>query len=344
MKGVFFNDIHSYRDLNLILAPFEVPPAPLKENYIDIPGGDAGLDLTEAFGEPKYDYREFDLIFSVLPGDDWEEKKRQVSNLLHGTNQTIVFDRNPNYCLRGRLTVSDYKSNKLDRKITIHAKTEPYWLRTAKTIHSFNASAASKNLVDRMNKWIVTGTGAASSVKVENDIITISEGTEIYVWSNRFSVEGLSTLSFSSETNISSYRIRAYCFTSHGQSTNDANMPYIILTNGKYENWTIPTNTVEIQIRLMPRSFPAEISKFQVESGSTATAFEPKSGIYLTNNGRPVIPEITAAAAVNITDWNDNVYSLSKGKHKILDISIPQAGGIITADNNITVEYTERMI
>ena len=53
-KGIYFDDLHSFHDLNLILAPFVPTPAEPKEKYIDITGGDGSLDMTEALGEVKF--------------------------------------------------------------------------------------------------------------------------------------------------------------------------------------------------------------------------------------------------------------------------------------------------
>ena len=50
MNGVYFDDIHSYRDLNLILSPFTPTPAVPQTNLLQVPGRDGLLDLTEANG------------------------------------------------------------------------------------------------------------------------------------------------------------------------------------------------------------------------------------------------------------------------------------------------------
>ena len=85
-KGIYFDDIHSYFDLNLILAPFVPTPAEPKTNYIDITGGDGSLDLTEGLGEVKYKDRNFTFTFTINPSEKmtFDEKVSQVSNALDG--------------------------------------------------------------------------------------------------------------------------------------------------------------------------------------------------------------------------------------------------------------------
>ena len=65
--GVLFNNIHSFYDLDLILSAVEVPPAIPKMVYVDIPGADGSLDLTEAHGEVKYNDRTISMLFTLNP-------------------------------------------------------------------------------------------------------------------------------------------------------------------------------------------------------------------------------------------------------------------------------------
>ena len=53
-KGISFDNIHSFYDLNLILSGVEITPAKPKTNYVDIVGGDGSIDMTEAHGDVKF--------------------------------------------------------------------------------------------------------------------------------------------------------------------------------------------------------------------------------------------------------------------------------------------------
>ena len=104
--GVSFNEIHSYRDLNLILSRVEVAPASPKTVYVDIPGADGSLDLSEALGEIKFSDRTLKFTFTMHPGGDlsesaWEAKKTQVSNRLNGLACQITLDKDPGYYWQG---------------------------------------------------------------------------------------------------------------------------------------------------------------------------------------------------------------------------------------------------
>ncbi len=134
MKGVKFDNIHSYYDLHLILSGCSISPATPKENYIDIPGADGSIDLTEALGEVKYNDRTGTLIFSVLPADDFEEKKSEISNLLNGKKFKITLDKDPDWFYIGRCSVSDYKADKKLRQITVDLKLQPFKYAPEKTV------------------------------------------------------------------------------------------------------------------------------------------------------------------------------------------------------------------
>lgn len=144
-KGVYFDDIHSFNDLNLILAPFVPVPATPKTNHIDITGGNGSLDLTEALGEVTYKDREFSFTFSVNPSDtmSFDEKVSQVSNALNGKACKITLDRDSEYYWLGRCTVDKYAQDKNLKQISVKATVRPYKLKQNITVVETTAGAVS---------------------------------------------------------------------------------------------------------------------------------------------------------------------------------------------------------
>lgn len=126
MKGIKFDDIHSYYDLGLILSDCSITPATPKTNYINIPGADGSLDLTEALGEVKYNDRTGKLVFSVLPTDDFEEKKSEISNFLNGKRFKITLDKDPDWYYQGRCSINSWKCDKKVGQITVDLKLQPF--------------------------------------------------------------------------------------------------------------------------------------------------------------------------------------------------------------------------
>lgn len=141
MKGVKFNDSHSYYDLNLILSESTISPAAPKENYVDIPGADGSLDLTEALGNVRYSDRTGKLVFSVLPSDDFEEKKSEIANFLNGQKFKITFDKDPDWYYIGRCKINDHKCDKRVGKITVDLKLQPWKLKVNETVITITGDA-----------------------------------------------------------------------------------------------------------------------------------------------------------------------------------------------------------
>ena len=48
--GIYFDNIHSFYDLNLVLSKVEISPAKPKTSYVDIPGGNGSIDFVLSFG------------------------------------------------------------------------------------------------------------------------------------------------------------------------------------------------------------------------------------------------------------------------------------------------------
>lgn len=150
-KGIFFGDIHSFYDLNLILSKVNIPPAKPKTKYVDIPGGNGSIDLTEANGEVKYSDRECKFTFTMNPAGDlsetaWEEKKTEVSNALNGREFKITLDKDDDFYYSGRCEVSEYLSDKRVRQFVVIAKVYPYKFKQNITSLSFELSAAQKTV------------------------------------------------------------------------------------------------------------------------------------------------------------------------------------------------------
>ena len=102
MNGITFGGFHSYRDFSLILAQKTIGTPSPKTEVIDIPGGDGVLDLTEFFGEIKYNNRNLSFEFSsvVIP-EDFMSLFSMVQNALHGKKMKITLDDDPGWFYMG---------------------------------------------------------------------------------------------------------------------------------------------------------------------------------------------------------------------------------------------------
>lgn len=156
MKGITFGNYHSFRDFRLILSPSSAIGTPTpKTELLDIPGGDGVLDFTEAFGEVKYNNRPLSFEFSTMvPQSEFMTLFSQVQNALHGQKMKIVLDDDPGSYYIGRITVSEWKADRLIGTLTIDCDCEPFKY----TLVSQAVSLTGRNLID-LDAAIITDEG-----------------------------------------------------------------------------------------------------------------------------------------------------------------------------------------
>lgn len=136
MRSIKFNEIDTYEDWGLLLNPRDIIKPEPKTNYVDIPGGDGSLDLSEANTE-EIKYKDFTLPFDftmVEPIDNWDNKMSEISNFLHGRNMKIVQSSDPDYYYYGRCKVDKFTSSKALGTFSIKCTVGPYKLKHEKTI------------------------------------------------------------------------------------------------------------------------------------------------------------------------------------------------------------------
>ena len=340
-KGVSFDNIHSFNDLDLIFAGAEIPPATPKENYIDVPGADSSLDLTEALGEVKYNDRSgCKFTFTMNPEGDlsdeaFEAKKTEISNLLNGTVRKITLDKDPDYYYYGRCTVNGYAQDKKIKQFVISAKVKPYKYKQSET--TVFVHLCGKNLLDISSMvgetFSVNTNGTYSLYKSNGN--RYSKKINIYIPANTSF-----TMSFDEIERTSSNTLMVQLYLSDNTSA------YIAMTDSVQ---TREYNTDVVGIRFYLQSNENDgvsitFDKFQIEFGSEATDYEPyqiisPQNVILPNSRKTVVPVINCTNETTIT-FKENDYSLSAGTHKILDLQLYKGDNPITVDGTGLVTFT----
>lgn len=137
MKGIMFGNYHSYSDFQLILASQTIGTPSPKTETIDIPGGDGVLDLTEFFGETKYNNRNLSFEFSsMVSPSNFMSLFSAVQNALHGKKVAVTLDDDPEWYYTGRIRVSEWKADRNIGKLTIDCDCEPYKKQRSPTVIS----------------------------------------------------------------------------------------------------------------------------------------------------------------------------------------------------------------
>lgn len=127
--SVTFGDKNTWDDWHLVpqSRPVLLPPD-VKTNYVDIPGADGHLDLTEALtGEPLYKNRTGSISFYVMNGyQPWDELYSTIMNYLHGQKMRVYLEDDPGFYYEGRFSVNTWRSEKHNSEIVIDYDISPY--------------------------------------------------------------------------------------------------------------------------------------------------------------------------------------------------------------------------
>lgn len=137
MKGITFGELHSYRDLKLLLNKPEIGAPPVKKKELDIEGADGSLDYTDFFGRPTFGNVTHKFAFSsIIPRSDQLTQYTQIKNALHGQKLRIILDDDPGFYYVGRCYVSSYTNEKGIASIDVECECEPYKYKLARTVVS----------------------------------------------------------------------------------------------------------------------------------------------------------------------------------------------------------------
>ncbi len=126
MKGVTFG-AHRSTDYGLVLSKKNIESPSPKLETVEIPGADGLLDMTDYFGDVKYENRQLSFEFSTaVRGKGLSELYSRVQNDLNGRRfESIILDDDPDYHYIGRVTSVKLTEGKISR-ITVICSCEPY--------------------------------------------------------------------------------------------------------------------------------------------------------------------------------------------------------------------------
>lgn len=135
MKGLTFGTYHSYNDFSLILSSKEIAAPKTKTVKIDVEGADSAIDLTEFFGEPKYEDCTHKFQFStIVPQSEFLTLYSTIKNAIHGKKMRIVLDDDPLFYYVGRCFVSSFTNDRNIGTVSVECECEPYKYKAAKTV------------------------------------------------------------------------------------------------------------------------------------------------------------------------------------------------------------------
>ena len=205
MKGIKFGNYHSYDDFSLILSQKTIGAPSPKVESIEIPGGDGALDLSEFFGEVKYNNRNLSFDFStIIPQAGFLDLFSRIQNAIHGQKMQIVLDDDAEWYYIGRVTVPEWKTERNIGKLTIECDCEPYKMKNAETVVSKAVAGSASVVLTNSRKRVVPQitTNASMTISFGTYSGTFSAGTftipelELHEGETTVTVAGTGNISF----------------------------------------------------------------------------------------------------------------------------------------------------
>lgn len=127
--SVTIGDKNTWDDWHLIsTSRILFNPPSVKTSYVDLPGGDGTLDLTEVLaGRPTYNNRTGSWTFYVMNGyQEWYELYSDIMQYLQGKELDAILEDDPGFLYHGRFQVDAWRSDPTWSKIVISYNVGPY--------------------------------------------------------------------------------------------------------------------------------------------------------------------------------------------------------------------------
>lgn len=360
MKGITFGDYHSYDDFSLLLVSKEVGSPSVKVREIEIPGADGTLDLTDFFGEAKYENVTHKFQFqTIVPQANFLSLFSTIKNAIHGKKQRIILDDDPSFYYLGRCFVSAFTNEKNIGTISVECVCEPWKYKVNQT--NTVVSLSGKNLFDCQNlvaNDMVRVGATYSSLETGVRITTTRQGRYPYVLfkviPSTIVIGKTITVSWSEATgeyivvvgyaeNFSDFiKIQETAIENSVKMTVDKShaerYKYVAVWLYAGRNITVETGVFSDYIDL------------QVEIGDTATSFEPyerelrTSIVSIDNSKKHVIPEIFASKAITISKDSYSASLQAERTYQFPEFELTEGNNEFTitgTDGLISFKYQE---
>lgn len=168
MKGVLFDNYHSYYDFSLILNSKEIAAPDYKKMQVKIDGTDGILDYTDYFGSVKFENRQLKFVFStVVPQEEFLNLFSQIQNALQGRKMKIILDDDPDFFYVGRVNVDKWKADKRIGQITVECECEPYKHRINKTVFSIHVDGQKTMVCSNLRRPVVPMITTSAAIQIK---------------------------------------------------------------------------------------------------------------------------------------------------------------------------------
>ena len=131
MSDIRFGTKWTHADYGLTVALYAIPMPEPQTNFVEIPGRDGALDLSEAFGSVRYADRIIELtLYARAPFDTLVSA---FAADVHGRRMNVIFDRDPTYYYDARIMIEDVERHWGYCELSLECRAKPYKLEQFET-------------------------------------------------------------------------------------------------------------------------------------------------------------------------------------------------------------------
>ena len=192
MSDIRFGTKWAHADYGLIVAPYAIPMPELQTNFVEIPGRDGALDLSEAFGTVRYADRIIPLTLYVRA--PFDSPISSFAADAHGRRMNVIFDRDPTYYFDARVTVEDVERHAGYCELSLKCRAKPYKLEhfetTITVLPSGNATVTLANTRMPVVPMITTSAEMTLTFTVAGVVYTINLSSGSHVIPSLVLIEG----------------------------------------------------------------------------------------------------------------------------------------------------------
>ena len=182
-RAATIGGFHTWRDFHAVIQNSDIVGSPTPNtNYVDVPGGNGHIDLTEALtGDVTYSNRTltFELAMKTMPSL-WPQLTKKIYNALHGKAVQVILDEEPSHYFYGRVTVESSARSQIAGQVNISVDCVPYRYEIEETNVTFTGTGEWQCVLSNDRMWVVpaiTATKACSMV-YGSSIISLEEGEQ----------------------------------------------------------------------------------------------------------------------------------------------------------------------
>lgn len=198
IQGAVFDDKNSKDDYRAIMNYARITPPSVKENYVDIAGGNSTIDLTEAVGGVVFEDGKISFLFTLFSKQD----KDNMKNDLHGKKVKILLDRDSDYFYEGRLSVTSETQNGNIYELMIDARVKPYKQEKQVTTHIEEIKTPREIFLENSRMPVMPKITVNGDINIIYDGITFKLKTGIYEIPEITLREGINRLKLSGNGKI----------------------------------------------------------------------------------------------------------------------------------------------